>query len=92
MGLKMLPPGLHFVHFSLVKAGSVAPRCGFYHYFNAGDVLVTRWNAQAEDIDILGQNTEQVDRLKAAFTSGQLDTQLGMFTYITSPLVTLFIF
>ena len=39
MGLKMIPPGLHFIFFSAVsKEGTVAPRAGFFHFFKEKEV------------------------------------------------------
>ena len=38
-GLKMIPPGLHFVFYSAVsKEGAVAPRTGFFHCFKEKEV------------------------------------------------------
>lgn len=82
-GIKLIPPGLHFIYFSLVSKqdSTVAPRSGFFHYFNAGDVLITKWDNQAEDLILFRNDIEQMDRLKSSFTSGNLDSQLGNCLY-----------
>lgn len=82
MGLKMIPPGLHFIYFSFVHNRSVGPRCGFYYHFKTGDFLVTKWDMVAEDLiiveDISCDNSEYISRLRQSFISGQLDAQLGL--------------
>lgn len=78
-GVKMIPPGVHFIHYSLVGAdGRVAPRCGLFHSFNKGELLVARWDAPNEDIVIVTE-PEQIERVKIAFDRGHLDNRLGMF-------------
>lgn len=48
-GLKMIPPGFHFVHYSAVnKDGSIAPRAGFFHYFKRQEILIKKWDASDE--------------------------------------------
>lgn len=32
------------------KYGNVAPRSGFFHFFNQSEVLVKKWDTYAEDI------------------------------------------
>lgn len=77
IGVKMIPAGVHFIHYSLVGAdGRVAPRCGFFHCFSKGELLVARWDAQSEDI-VMVTEPGQIDRTKFAFDRGQLDNRLG---------------
>lgn len=48
-GLKMIPPGLHFIHYSAVsKEGCTAPRTGFFHYFKPREILIKKWDAAEE--------------------------------------------
>lgn len=81
LGLKMIPPGLHFIYFSLVNRQNnlVSPRNGFFYYFETGECLVTKWDPLEEDI-ILDQNIneEQIQRLKYHFSNGYLDNHLGL--------------
>ena len=51
-GLKMIPPGLHFIYFSPAdKKGNLGMRTGFFHNFKLKEIVVKKWNAQAETID-----------------------------------------
>lgn len=77
-GIKMIPPGLHFVYYSCVsKQGSVGPRTGFFHHFVQKEVLVKRFDAQNEEIVDVQQ--EEVERFKSNLQS--LDGHLGAYPY-----------
>lgn len=77
MGIKMIPPGVHFIYYSLVKQGSVAPRIGLFHYFKAKEVLITKWDPLEEDIVLDRRDYDQMERLKCGFLTGNLDSKLG---------------
>ena len=80
MGIKMIPPGLHFVYYSAVNSGGqAAPRTGFFHFFKTKEVLVYRWDVSNEDVTDEGVTVEMVDRI----TSGirDLDRQLGSYPF-----------
>ena len=36
------------------KYGNEAPRSGFFHYFNESEVVVKKWDTEAEDISTEG--------------------------------------
>lgn len=72
-GLKMVPPGLHFVFFSAVsKQGTVAPRVGFFHYFTSGEVSV--WDYKADN-EMLSEGTELTESMK------DIDTSLAPYPF-----------
>lgn len=51
LGLKMIPPGLHFIYYSAVsKEGCVAPRTGFFHYFSPQEIVVKKWDCINEGL------------------------------------------
>lgn len=50
-GLKMIPPGIHFIHYSAVsKDGCTAPRTGFFHFFKPKEILIRKWDNADEGI------------------------------------------
>ncbi|RCH91253.1 a1-alpha2 repression [Rhizopus azygosporus] len=50
-GVKMIPPGLHFIYFSSTsKEGVQGIRTGFFHFFESKEILVRVWNPQTEDL------------------------------------------
>ncbi|KAM6298767.1 protein AAR2 homolog [Aegotheles albertisi] len=52
-GLKMVPPGLHFLHCSARRAGGTetGPRTGLFLSLRRRDLRVLRWDAAAEALD-----------------------------------------
>ena len=44
----MIPPGVHFVYFSV----KTAPRIGFFHNFKGREIVVRKWDEKLEDMSI----------------------------------------
>lgn len=79
-GVKMIPPGLHFIFYSSVSStGDVAPRTGFFHYFKKQELLVKKWDKLAEGISINDVPQSEVVGLKENIKS--LDQFLGPYPY-----------
>merc|ERR1711884_250516 len=52
-GVTMIPPGLHFIHFSPVSRtsdGDVGHRTGFFYDFKAEEMVVRAWDPREETI------------------------------------------
>lgn len=80
MGIKMIPPGIHFVYYSPVNLSHkcVAPRTGFFYNFCRGEIVVRRWDKENEEIvDTVSQ--EDQERVRADLKN--LDKCLGVFPY-----------
>ncbi|KAK4007695.1 protein AAR2 homolog [Daphnia magna] len=78
-GIKMIPPGVHYVYYSAVdKQGCVAPRTGFFYNFNKKDVVVRRWNPETEEV-INNCSHEETDVLKKNLQN--LDKHLGPYPF-----------
>ena len=45
MGLKLIPPGAHFIHFS-EKGNEYGERFGFFEYFEKGRVVVKSYDEE----------------------------------------------
>ncbi|KAF8939813.1 a1-alpha2 repression [Dissophora ornata] len=89
-GIKIIPPGVHFVYYSLHNTQSTQPnnevpasdngtlevteggttggdvRIGFWHQFESGEVVVMKWNAYNEEME-LEKDKDQLARYKAAW-------------------------
>ncbi|ORY94534.1 A1 cistron-splicing factor [Syncephalastrum racemosum] len=65
-GVKMIPPGLHFIYFSATnKEGVQGIRTGFFHYFESKEVLVREWSPKTEDLrDETELDPDQVERYR----------------------------
>ncbi|KAF9359812.1 a1-alpha2 repression [Mortierella sp. AD094] len=99
-GIKIIPPGAHFVYYSLhntksaksntdessQEAGTVEVteggatggdvRIGFWHQFESGEVVVMKWNAYNEEME-LEKDHEQIARYKAGIQ--EFDPFLGSY-------------
>ncbi|KAI1892762.1 hypothetical protein AGOR_G00136870 [Albula goreensis] len=84
-GVKMIPPGLHFLHYSSVntcRGGEVGPKMGLFLSLQPREVLLAHWNKQEEDLDFsASQNVEEISRVKAGLRD--LDPFLGPYPYET---------
>ncbi|KAK4323939.1 hypothetical protein Pmani_005398 [Petrolisthes manimaculis] len=77
-GVKMIPPGLHFVYFSAVnRQGDTAPRTGFFHVFESREVLVRHYDPVAEDLTPGEANPTEVESIRASLQN--LDPHLGAY-------------
>jgi len=82
MGIKMIPPGIHFVYYSSVNVSqrTVAPRTGFFHNFSRGEVLVRRWSRETEEIV---DNVSPEDQERVRGDMKNIDKCLGVYPYQT---------
>ena len=80
MGIKMIPPGIHFVYYSPVNVSqrTVAPRTGFFHNFAREEILVRRWSKENEEI-VDNVSAEDQERVKADMRN--IDKCLGVYPY-----------
>ncbi|XP_022109074.1 protein AAR2 homolog [Acanthaster planci] len=80
-GVKMIPPGVHFVYYSAVNVRDrcTAPRMGFFHCFRRREVMVLSWSKRDEDAveHFLedGEEAEYRGRLR------EFDPCLGSYPY-----------
>ncbi|XP_061760359.1 protein AAR2 homolog isoform X2 [Nerophis ophidion] len=83
-GVKMIPPGLHFINYCSVNppscAGEVGPKTGLFLNLKPKDVLLANWNPKEEDLNFsASQNEEEVSRIRANLQD--LDPFLGPYPY-----------
>ena len=79
-GVKMIPPGVHFIYYSVAdKYGQLGMRSGFFHEFALGEALVMRWN-RAEECVVSKQLTpEQMENFQRR--RRELDPSLGSYPF-----------
>ena len=79
-GLKMIPPGLHMLHYSAVgKEGVAAPRTSSFHFFGEGEILVRKWDPVSETLVAVCDS----DEMHVRSNKQELDRYLGVFPYDT---------
>lgn len=83
-GVKMIPPGLHFLHYSSVNSPScgneIGPKTGRFLALKPKEILLAKWDAKEEDLDFsASQNEEEVSKIRANLQ--ELDPYLGPYPY-----------
>ncbi|XP_023220416.1 protein AAR2 homolog [Centruroides sculpturatus] len=97
-GVKMIPPGLHFIYYSGVsKYGQSAPRTGFFHVFSPKEVLVRKWNkfdetmseeiVNSEETERFRSNLKDMDRFLGAYPYKMWRNWVALTSYITEPVL-----
>jgi len=82
-GIKMIPPGLHFIYYSSVgKLNDVSPRTGFFHIFQKKEVLIKKWDNLNEDFVDVVLNVD-VDEELIEKQKQDYDRFLGAYPYET---------
>ncbi|RUS22037.1 hypothetical protein BC937DRAFT_90589 [Endogone sp. FLAS-F59071] len=78
-GIKMIPPGLHFVYYSTTsKEGTSGLRMGFFKFFESQEIVVKKWDLEIEDLrDGSELDPDQVERYKLNIRS--FDPNLGAY-------------
>lgn len=78
-GVKLIPPGLHFIYFSTTsKEGVQGIRTGFFHFFESQEILVREWNPKIEDLrDETDLDPNQVERLRSNIR--EFDRNMGPY-------------
>ncbi|XP_042197744.1 protein AAR2 homolog [Callorhinchus milii] len=83
-GVKMIPPGIHFMHYSAASstnARETGPRTGFFFDIKQREVLVKRWDKKEEEIVFVTVSQAEVERIRENLT--ELDQCLGPYPYET---------
>lgn len=79
-GVKMIPPGIHFIHYSAVgKYGEVAPKVGFFYNFRKSEFVLKKWDKELQDISMESSDDHEVVSLKDNIVA--LDKFLGPYPY-----------
>lgn len=79
-GVKMIPPGIHFIHYSPSDVyGMVSPKVGFFHNFKRSEFLVRKWDKAKEDISLELVSQTEVVGLKDNIEA--LDQFLGPYPF-----------
>lgn len=79
-GIKMIPPGLHYIFYSSVShTGDVAPRSGFFYNFRKGEIVVRKWNIKEEDMSVDKCTEEEIVHFRHNIKA--MDNFLGCYPY-----------
>ncbi|GMH19020.1 hypothetical protein Nepgr_020861 [Nepenthes gracilis] len=80
MGIKMIPPGVHFIYYSSSnrEGNEFSPIIGFFVETSPSEVVVRKWNPQEERLVKVSEEDEQ--RYSEGVKSFEFDRQLGPYT------------
>ena len=77
----MLPPGVHFFHYSIKGSSGLSPQSAFFHTFSPKEILVRRWNGRSAAFEKVDQLTEE--NVKMEENLRNLDTNFGPYPFET---------
>lgn len=65
-GVKLIPPGAHFIYSSSRDnfGNASAERNGFLHYFKPGEILVKEWNREKEQLQNRTKGDLEMEKLR----------------------------
>lgn len=99
-GVKLIPPGLHFIYASATdkEKRQCGPRCGFFYNFRQREILIKKWSSQDEDfddtfhpseehLDSYRKNVRELDRYLGAYNFSNYKSYLNLTSKLTSSLV-----
>nr|AAI53729.1 LOC100127613 protein [Xenopus tropicalis] len=80
-GVKMVPPGVHFMHYNVVGKGGglgdMSPRSSMFLHLQQRELRLFRWDPQEEEMVVAPQ--EEAEKLREELQS--LDSFLGPYPY-----------
>ncbi|XP_005109157.1 protein AAR2 homolog [Aplysia californica] len=79
-GIKMIPPGIHFIFYSSVNSDHQAgPRSGFFYNFASKEIVVKKWSVQMEEIQM--DEVSEAEMEKFHDNKQEMDKYLGPYPY-----------
>lgn len=79
-GVKMIPPGIHFIYYcAKSRFGDLAPRTGFFYEFKQREILVKKWDKHLEDIKMDSISLEEMECYE--LNKKELDQFLAPYPY-----------
>lgn len=81
-GIKLIPPGLHFIYASSIdkEKRQSGPRCGFFYDFRIKELLIIKWSQTEEDFDNSFKPSEEY-RERYLSNLEDLDRYLGAYSF-----------
>lgn len=88
LGLKLIPPGIHY----FFLATSTAPRIGFFKVFKGNEIVLLKWDQKnetfveklgsQEDIERVRENLKNIDRNLAAYPFDSIQNWISLTNHI----------
>jgi len=80
-GVKMVPPGVHFVHYSSARPGEhdTGPRTGFFVELKPQQVVMRQWNVATEALEEVTDAEQELNRHRGGLLA--LEPDLGPYPF-----------
>uniref|UniRef100_A0A914MWC1 Protein AAR2 homolog n=1 Tax=Meloidogyne incognita TaxID=6306 RepID=A0A914MWC1_MELIC len=75
LGIKMIPPGIHFVYMSVPGA----PKIAFFHNFVLKEIVLRKWDKKNEDLFNCVSDDVELERVRSNLMT--LDSHLGAYPF-----------
>lgn len=73
-GVKMIPPGVHYVYASAQGVnGDSSNRVGFIHHFRAQEIVIREWSEESEELTLCQRAAEEAEAIKVRDNLEQYD-------------------
>ncbi|CAD7946893.1 unnamed protein product [Amoebophrya sp. A120] len=83
MGVKFIPPGVHFIYYSNSNLGDMVERCGFFVHLKPQEVLVRKWDQKTETLEKLTDLDEEA-RYVDGVRHWDFDLNLGEYPLLNA--------
>lgn len=96
-GVKLIPPGVHFVYASATdkEKHHLGPRCGFFYNFKQKELIIRKWSTLDEDfddtfcpsedhLDSYRKNLRELDRFLGTYSFSNYKSYLCLTNKLTS--------
>uniref|UniRef100_W8BLP6 Protein AAR2 homolog n=1 Tax=Ceratitis capitata TaxID=7213 RepID=W8BLP6_CERCA len=81
-GVKMIPPGPHYIWCaSCGPYGDVAPRVGFVHFFKSEEIVVREWNQRDEEMQESQCDDRELEKKRIRDNLKEFDSFLAPYDY-----------
>uniref|UniRef100_A0A1I8BST8 Protein AAR2 homolog n=1 Tax=Meloidogyne hapla TaxID=6305 RepID=A0A1I8BST8_MELHA len=75
LGIKMIPPGIHFISMSVPGA----PKIAFFHNFTLKEIVLRKWDKKNEDLINCVSDDVELERVRSNLMN--LDSHLGVYPF-----------
>jgi A1 cistron-splicing factor AAR2 len=97
-GVKMIPPGIHFIYYSVSdRHGNVGIRNGFFYNFKIKEIVLRKWNKQDEviegreptddEIERICENKMDLDRFLAPYPYDEYKKWIALSNYLNETMM-----
>ena len=77
-GIKMIPPGWHFISVNAVRPDTASAPVSFFHEFGQSEILIRQWDPSTEQLQMVS-DTDQEERFRLGVQNLDFDDGLAPY-------------